>query len=149
MFYAIIGFWCLIVLNLQKAMKITLPQNDEQFKAIENLLDLLHSIWMKYMPPLIAIGIVMILFSFIFDALKKHRIVIQIIILTFCCIWAIAYGIASLPYFEAFIGIVPIKGFFTFFMYFVAILGFGSVFLFMILPNYMVLKRIRANKTDI
>ncbi len=90
----------------------------------------------------------MVAFSYFFERLNEHRIAIQTGILIASTIWVIAYSIASIPYLEAFQSISPEQEVFNGLTYIFAIFGFGAVFALMTIPNFKVLRKLKAENTD-
>lgn len=146
-FYAGIGAWCFFGMFLMRSTMNNFPKDDE-FNGFNRTFEILQNIWATYMPLLIVIGICMIVFSYAFERLNEQRIAIQTGILITCTIWVIAYSYASIPYLEAFQSISPQQGAFKGITYIFSIFGFGAVFASMTIPNYRVLRKLKAEKTD-
>ncbi|WP_420577987.1 hypothetical protein [Ekhidna sp.] len=147
LFYAGIGAWCFFGLTLMNSTMSNFPK-DEEFEGFNRTFEILQNIWMTYMPLLIIIGFGMVAFSYALERLNEQRIAIQTGILIVCTIWVIAYSIASIPYLEAFLSISPEQEAFNGLTYIFALFGFGAVFALMTIPNYKVLKKLKAENTD-
>ena len=147
LFYAGIGAWCLFVLTLMTSTMNGFPE-DGEFDGFNRTFEILQNIWTTYMPVLIIIGLGMVAFSYAFERLNEQRIAIQTGILVVCVVWVIAYSIASIPYLEAFQSISPEQEIFNGLTYIFAIFGFGAVFALMTIPNFKVLKKLKADNTD-
>ncbi|MEO9476233.1 MAG: hypothetical protein ABJG41_11885 [Cyclobacteriaceae bacterium] len=147
LFYAGIGAWCFFGLTLMNSTMSNFPK-DEEFEGFNRTFEILQNIWTTYMPLLIIIGLGMVAFSYALERLNEQRIAIQTGILKVCTIWVIAYSIASIPYLEAFQSMSPEHGAFNGLTYIFAIFGFGAVFALMTIPNFKVLKKLKAENTD-
>lgn len=146
-FYAGIGAWCFFGLTLMNSTINNFPKDDE-IDGFNHTFKILQDIWTTYMPLLIIIGLSMIAFSYTFERLKEKQIVIQTGILVICTFWVIAYLIANIPYIKSFQSMSPDLKIFNVVIYIFAIFGFGAVFALMTIPNYKVLKKLKAAKTD-
>ncbi|MEP2773506.1 MAG: hypothetical protein ABJH05_15245 [Fulvivirga sp.] len=121
---------------------------DEEFNAFNRTFEILHNIWTIYMPLLVIIGFSMVVFSYAFERLNAQRIAIQTGILVACTVWVIAYSVACIPYLKAFQSMSPEQEVFNWITYIFAIFGFGAVFALLTIPNFKVLKKLKAENTD-
>jgi len=146
-FYAIIGSWCLFGLTLQKSMVKDFSEN-EDFQAFSGIHEILQSIWTKFMPILILIGIGMVIFSYLLDRIHEQQIIIQKSILAICSIWVIAYTVASIPYIRALYSLSPDIPLFKTITHIFTVFGFGMVLAIVTIPNYKILRKMQAEKVD-
>ena len=141
--YSGFSVFALLIVFMQK-LSISSVEDfaDEEFMGLMNML---HSIWITYMPLLLLLGLTYVLFGFMYNKITFNRFLINQIISVLFIAWAVAYAYGSVDYIKIFVELIPFQNeIISTAMYVMTGVGFVVVFLFMSVPQYLIGKMIKA-----
>ena len=146
-FYAVFGVFALLMVKMQTMMISNFdPKPDESFT---NTLNVLHEIWIVYMPLMILIGISYIVFGLSFQKIKSKKLQINLVLSILSLIWVIAYAISCIKYMNVFFaGMSNDFEMFKYIAYGFAGFGFVAVFTLFTVPQYIIGQRIKRQETE-
>jgi hypothetical protein len=146
-FYAALGAFSLFMVKLQSMMFSTFGSSPD--KLFDNALEVLHKIWVVYMPLLLLLGLGYLAFGFLFGKIKAYKYQINLFLSILCLIWGIAYAISCIEYFDAFFTLMA-NGFAAFKYSAYVFAGFGIIMVFalMTVPQYMIGRLIKKQEIE-
>ncbi len=146
-FYAVFGVFALLMVKMQTMMISKFePKPDENFT---NTLNVLHEIWIIYMPLMILMGISYIVFGLSFQKIKTKKLQINLVLSVLSLIWVIAYAISCIKYMDVFFaGMTNDFEMFKYIAYGFAVFGFVAVFALFTVPQYLIGQRIKRQETE-
>ena len=146
-FYTVFGLFAIMMVKLQSIMISNFePSPDESFT---NTLNVLHEIWIIYMPLLSLLGIGYLVFGLFFNKINSNKYQINLILSLLCLAWVIAYSLSCIKYLDVFFAAMA-NDFEAFknIGYGFAGFGFIAVFALMTVPQYIISKRINKQVTE-
>lgn len=146
-FYAVFGAFALLMIKIQTIMISNFDQQPD--KSFSNTLNVLHKIWIVYMPFMILIGICYLIFGLLFQKIKTNKYQINLVLSLASLIWVIAYALSCIKYFDSFfVGFENDFAFFKYIAYGFAGFGFIAVFALFTVPQYIIGKRIKRQDIE-
>lgn len=141
-FYIISGAFAVLMVKIQTIMLSNFEtQPDDGF---QNTLNVLHKIWIVYMPFMILIGICYLLFGLFYQKIKANKYEINLVLSILSLVWVIAYAISSIKYIDVFFAsAVNDLGAFKYIGYVFAGFGLIAVLAVFTVPQYIIGKRIK------
>ncbi len=145
--YAGFGIIALAMTEFQKLLlsRMDQPAPDKYFTDI---MSNIHSVWELYMPLLILLGLLLIVFGLTFNRLKKHKYKISVFLGLLSLIWLTGYTVKSIEFIRLFNATTPFgtghSGIITYIF-----AGAGLLFLFAMftVPQYYIMKKIKSSET--
>ncbi len=142
--YAGFGIFALTMTEFQKLLlsKMGQPAPDKYFMDIMNNI---HSIWELYMPLLILLGLLFVVFGLFFNRLKKYKYKISIFLGLISLAWLTGYMVKSVEFMKFFNAAIPFgTGHFGAITYIFA--GAGLLFLVAMfaVPQYYIMKKFKS-----
>lgn len=146
-FYAVFGAFAILMVKLQTMMLSNFESSPDE--SFTNTLNVLHEIWIVYMPSLIILGLGYLAFGFLFNKIKTNKYQINLLLSILCLIWAIAYAISCIRYIDVFFSGMP-NDFeaFKYIGYGFAGFGFIAVLALMTVPQYIIGRRIKMQEIE-
>ena len=144
-FYVAFGALSLLIVKVQTMTIFNFdPKPDDNFL---NMLNILHNIWIVFMPLMILLGIGYLLFGLLYFRIKVNRFQVNLVLSILSLIWVIAYAVSSLKYLYGFFAematdFAPFK----YIGYVIAGFGFIAVLAVFTVPQYIIGKRIKKEK---
>ena len=146
-FYAVFGAFALLMVKLQSMMLSNFESSPDE--SFNNTLNVLHEIWIVYMPLMILLGLGYLTFGFFFNKIKANKYQINALLSILCLIWVIAYSISCIRYLDVFFaGMANDLEAFKYIGYGFAGFGFIAVFALMTVPQYIIGKRIKKQEIE-
>ncbi len=146
-FYTVFGLFAIMMVKLQSIMISNFESSSDE--SFTNTLNLLHEIWIIFMPLLSLLGIGYLAFGFFFNKINANKYQINLILSLFCLAWGIAYSISCIKYLDVFFaGMASDFEAFKYIGYGFTGFGFIAVFAFMTVPQYIIGKRIKKQEVE-
>jgi hypothetical protein len=146
-FYTVFGAFALLMVKIQKIMISNFDQQAD--KRFSNTLNVLHEIWIVYMPLMILIGVCYLIFGLLFKKIKTNKYQINLVLSIFSMTWVITYAISCIKYFYTFFaGFGNDFAVFKYIGYGFAGFGFIAVFALFTVPQYLIGKSIKRQGVE-
>ena len=146
-FYTVFGLFAIMMVKLQSMMISNFESSPDE--SFTNTLNVLHEIWIVYMPLLSLLGIGYLAFGFFFNKINVNKYQTNLILSLLCLVWVIAYSISCIKYIDIFFaGMAKDFEAFKYIGYGFAGFGFIAVFALMTVPQYIIGKRIKKQETE-
>ncbi len=144
-FYAVFGTFALLMVKFQMKMLSNIEYSlDESFTKTLNVL---HEIWIIYMPLWIALGLGYLSFGFFSNKIRVNKYQINLLLSILSLAWVIAYTIHSIKFIDVFFAGMPNDfEIFKYIGYGFTGFGFLAVFALMTVPQYIIGKKIKKQE---
>ena len=141
-FYTLFGTLALIMIKIQSIMISNFDQHPD--RSFLNLINILHNIFIVYMPFMILIGVCYLVFGLLFKKIKTYKYEINLVLSLISLIWVIAYALGCLKYLVTFNDSFEIDfASFKYLVYGFAGFGFIAVFALFTVPQFIIGKKIK------
>jgi hypothetical protein len=144
----VFGVLALLIIKMQT---MTISNFDSKADEIFlNTLNVLHNIWILYMPLMILLGIGYVIFGLLYHRIKVNRYQINLVLSILSLIWVIAYALSCLKYLDVlFAEMATDFAPFKYIGYVIAGFGFIAVLAVFTVPQYIIGKRIKKDSNPI
>ena len=115
--------------------------------SFTNIFNVLHKIWIVYMPLMVLLGISYIVFGLLYSRIKVNKFQINLVLSILSFIWVIAYALSCIKYLDILFADMA-KDFepFKYVGYVFAGFGFIVVIAAFTVPQYIIGKRIKKQE---
>lgn len=139
--YAVFGVLALGMVKMQTMMLSNFDaEPDESFM---NTMNVLHKLWIHYMPFLVLIGIGYVVFGLLYSKTRVNKFQVNLVLSIISVIWVFAYAFSCIKYLDIlFSDFEPFK----YVSYVFAGFGFIAVIAALTVPQYIIGKRIRKEE---
>lgn len=146
-FYTVFGLFAIMMVKLQSMMISNFESSPDD--SFSSYFDVLHGIWIVYMPLWIILGLAYVAFGFFYKKIKTNRFQINLLLSILSLIWVIAYSISCIKLIDFLIADMASNiEVFKYVGYVFAGFGFIAVFALMTVPQYIIGKRIKKDSIE-